>query len=196
MSQCSAASRSDRFQDGQNALVLPGQAARVSAAGHSGLSLSGSGVGPVKQGTPRPAPFEQIRVPKGGLAMPAGSTDGKLVHALGAIDLAHNNCSRRCRPRQERRPHHRSARRRDAGFRERRQTDLRMARSLRLPIEATRQNKLCGATTRFRQAMARQKALARPATAMQPRPVAATPAATATVTQTDLQMALPTALAT
>ena len=79
------------FKTGQNALVLPGQAARVSAAGHSGLSLSGSGVGPVKQGTPRPSPFEQIRVPKGGLAMPAGSTDGKAVHALGAIDLAHNN---------------------------------------------------------------------------------------------------------
>jgi len=79
------------FKSGQNALVIPGQAARVSAAGRSGLSLSGSGVGPVKQGTPRPSPFEQIRVPKGGLAMPAGSTDGKVVHALGAIDLTNNN---------------------------------------------------------------------------------------------------------
>jgi FecR-like protein len=79
------------FKSGQNALVLPGQAARVSSAGRSGLSLSGSGVGPVKQGTPRQSPFEQIRVPKGGLAMPAGSSDGKSVHALGAIDLANNS---------------------------------------------------------------------------------------------------------
>lgn len=74
------------FKSGQNALVLPGQAARVSAAGHSGLSLSGPGAGPVKQGTPRQSPFEQIRVPKGGLAMPANPSDGKSVHALGAID--------------------------------------------------------------------------------------------------------------
>jgi FecR-like protein len=79
------------FKTGQNALVLPGQAARVSVAGRSGLSLSGSGAGPVKQGTPRPSPFEQIRVPKGGLAMPVGPSDGKAVHVLGAIGLANNN---------------------------------------------------------------------------------------------------------
>jgi len=81
------------FKTGQNALVLPGQAAKVSASGRSGLSLSGSGVGPVKQGTPRPSPFEQIRVPKGGFAMRAGTSDGKTVRALGAIDLASNNNS-------------------------------------------------------------------------------------------------------
>jgi len=79
------------FKTGQNALVLPGQAARVSATGHSGLSLSGSGVGPVKPGTPRPSPFDQIRVPKGGLAMPTGPSDGKAVHVLGAIDVANSN---------------------------------------------------------------------------------------------------------
>jgi FecR protein len=79
------------FKTGQNALVLPGQGAHVSATGQGGLSLSGPGVGPVNKGTPRPSPFEQIRVPKGGLAMPAGSPDGKTVHALGAIDLASNS---------------------------------------------------------------------------------------------------------
>jgi FecR-like protein len=79
------------FKTGQNALVLPGQAAKVSAAGNSGLSLSGPGVGPVKQGTPRSSPFEQIRVPKGGLAMPVGTTDSKTVRTLGAIDVASNN---------------------------------------------------------------------------------------------------------
>jgi hypothetical protein len=79
------------FKTGQNALVLPGQSAKVSSSGRSGLSLSGSGVGPVKQGTPRSSPFEQIRVPKGGLAMPAGTTDGKTVRALSAIDVASND---------------------------------------------------------------------------------------------------------
>jgi FecR-like protein len=79
------------FKTGQNALVLPGQGARVSATGQGGLSLNGPGVGPVNKGTPRPSPFDQIRVPKGGFAMPAGSSDGKTVHVLGAVDLASNS---------------------------------------------------------------------------------------------------------
>jgi len=78
------------FRTGQYALVLPGQSAKVSKSGDRGLSLSGPHPGPVKQGTPRTSPFEQIQVPKGGLAAPAGASDGKTV-ALGTMDLPNKN---------------------------------------------------------------------------------------------------------
>jgi hypothetical protein len=78
------------FRTGQYALVLPGQSAKVSKSGDRGLSLSGPHPGPVRQGTPRTSPFEQIQVPKGGLAAPAGASDGKTV-ALGTMDLPNKN---------------------------------------------------------------------------------------------------------
>ena len=63
------------FKSGQVAQVLPGQSARVSRDGSSGLKLSGSGkLGAISQGTPQPSHVAPIRVPKGGLKPP-----GKLV---------------------------------------------------------------------------------------------------------------------
>ena len=41
------------FKTGQYAVVLPGQAARVSTSGHGGLQLSGPGAKNILQGTPR-----------------------------------------------------------------------------------------------------------------------------------------------
>jgi FecR protein/Putative Flp pilus-assembly TadE/G-like len=49
------------FRSGQYALVLPGQAAEVSAQGLVGLSLSGPGtVNPVRQGLPRVPPMHPV----------------------------------------------------------------------------------------------------------------------------------------
>jgi len=80
------------FETGQFALVLPGQAAKVSASGNGGLSLSGSGkLNQIEHGSPRPSPFERVTVPKGGLAMPGDTPNGKTVHALGQIDSANNS---------------------------------------------------------------------------------------------------------
>src|SRR5262249_49772573 len=80
------------FKTGQYTLVLPGQAAKVLASGAGGLSLSGSGkFNPIEHGSPRPSPFERTPVPKGGLAMPTDVSNGKTVHALGAIDAANKS---------------------------------------------------------------------------------------------------------
>src|SRR5690242_7228474 len=80
------------FKTGQFALVLPGQAARVSASGNGGLSLSGSGkLNQIEHGSSRPSPFERVPVPKGGLAMPSDAPNGKTVHALGQIAAAKNS---------------------------------------------------------------------------------------------------------
>ena len=55
------------FKSGQYALVLPGQAAKVSAHGTGGLSLSGSGVlSPIQQGKPRTSPVNPVPIPKEG----------------------------------------------------------------------------------------------------------------------------------
>jgi FecR protein len=76
------------FKSGQFALVLPGQAAKVAATGGGGLILSGPGkLSPIEKGTPRQSPFERVRVPKGGLAMPGDTGNGKSVHVLGAINV-------------------------------------------------------------------------------------------------------------
>jgi FecR protein len=76
------------FKSGQFALVLPGQAAKVAASGGGGLILSGPGkLSPIEKGTPRQSPFERVRVPKGGLAMPGDTGNGKSVHVLGAINV-------------------------------------------------------------------------------------------------------------
>jgi FecR protein len=76
------------FKSGQFALVLPGQAAKVAASGAGGLILGGPGkLSPIEKGTPRQSPFERVRVPKGGLAMPGDTGNGKSVHVLGAINV-------------------------------------------------------------------------------------------------------------
>jgi hypothetical protein len=50
--------------------------------------LSGPGkLSPIEKGTPRQSPFERVRVPKGGLAMPGDTGNGKSVHVLGAINV-------------------------------------------------------------------------------------------------------------
>jgi len=80
------------FKTGQFALVLPGQAAKVSASGNGGLSLSGTGkLNQIEHGSPRPSPFERVPVPKGGLAMPSDAPNGKTVYALGKIDAGNNS---------------------------------------------------------------------------------------------------------
>ena len=76
------------FKTGQIALVLPGQAANVPAAGNHGLTLSGSGkFNPIERGAPRAPSFDRIPVPKNGLAMPTDASNGQSVHALGHIDV-------------------------------------------------------------------------------------------------------------
>src|SRR5450432_3162694 len=62
------------FKSGQYALVLPGQAAKVSVHGPGGLSLSGPGaLSPIQQGKPRTSSVNAVLVPKAGLSAP-GST--------------------------------------------------------------------------------------------------------------------------
>ena len=74
------------FKTGQFVLVLPGQAAKVSATGNGGLSLTGSGkLNTIERGSPRPSPFDRVPVPKGGLAMPSDVPSGKTVLALSQI---------------------------------------------------------------------------------------------------------------
>jgi len=80
------------FKTGKFALVLPGQAAKVSASGNGGLLLSGSGkLNQIEHGSSRPSPFERVPVPKGGLAMPSDAPNGKTVHALAQIDAANKS---------------------------------------------------------------------------------------------------------
>jgi len=80
------------FKTGQLALVLPGQAAKVTAAGNAGLTLSGTGkFNPIEKGTPRTPSFDRMPVPKGGFAQPADTPAGKTTHALGKIDSAQNS---------------------------------------------------------------------------------------------------------
>jgi hypothetical protein len=63
------------FKSGQYALVLPGQAAKVSARGSGGLSLTGKGrLSPVERGKPRATSVQAMAVPKSGLT-PARASD-------------------------------------------------------------------------------------------------------------------------
>ena len=56
------------LKSGKFALVLPGQAATVSAEGAGGLSLNGSGtLKPIQQGSPRSALVNAAAVPKEGV---------------------------------------------------------------------------------------------------------------------------------
>jgi len=59
------------FKTGQNVLVMPGQAASVSAQGAGGLKLQGAGpFSPIQQGAPRSSSLRALIVPKGGLKGP------------------------------------------------------------------------------------------------------------------------------
>jgi hypothetical protein len=78
------------FKSGQYALVLPGQNARVSALGSSGLSVRGAGtLGPVQNGSPRVQPVQPVPVPKGGLSAPRKAQNGQTVHALADLRNMH-----------------------------------------------------------------------------------------------------------
>ena len=68
------------FKSGQIAQVLPGQMAKVFAAGQAGLSLSGSGTFlPIEHAQPRAPSVEKIVVPRAGFSAPR-ATDG--VHVM------------------------------------------------------------------------------------------------------------------
>lgn len=72
------------FKSGQIAQVLAGQAAKVSASGQTGLSLSGSGTfRPIEHGQPRAPSIEKIVVPRGGFTAPR-TADGLQVRNLNA----------------------------------------------------------------------------------------------------------------
>jgi hypothetical protein len=71
------------FKSGQFALVLPGQAARVSAQGNGGLTLSGSGTfNPIEKGTPRASSVTRVPVPRAGLTAPGRPAEGLRVLKL------------------------------------------------------------------------------------------------------------------
>ncbi len=78
------------FKSGQFALVLPGQAAKVSAQGPGGLSLSGTGTfNPIEKGEPRASSVHPVQVPKEGLTVP-GSTpkaQTRIASPLGDVKL-------------------------------------------------------------------------------------------------------------
>lgn len=79
-------------RSGQYALVMPGQAARVSAQGRAGLSLSGPGsLSPILQGTPRASSVAPVPVPAGGLTPPrdAAKANGglRIGSAIGDVKL-------------------------------------------------------------------------------------------------------------
>jgi hypothetical protein len=78
------------FKTGRHALVLPGQAAKVSARGSGGLFLNGPGVlSQILKGQPRASSVKLVPVPKEGLAAPDGLPKGqqiRVVLAMGAVD--------------------------------------------------------------------------------------------------------------
>ena len=77
------------FKSGQFALVLPGQAARVSAQGNGGLSLSGGGkLNPIEKGTPRPSSLTRVAVPKSGLTAPQSVSKESVRALAGSSQVA------------------------------------------------------------------------------------------------------------
>jgi len=74
------------LKSGQYAIVLPGQAASVSAQGQPGLSLSGSGtLNPIQQGTPRQSWVPPLTVAPEDLAAPDGTANGTKVRDASAL---------------------------------------------------------------------------------------------------------------
>jgi hypothetical protein len=74
------------LKSGQYALVLPGQAAKVSGQGRGGLSLSGTGTfNPIEKGEPRPSSVKLVPVPKEGLSAPGDGPRGQQVRMASAI---------------------------------------------------------------------------------------------------------------
>jgi hypothetical protein len=78
------------FKTGRHALVLPGQAAKVSARGPGGLFLNGPGaLSQILKGQPRASLVKLVPVPKEGLAAPGDLPKGqqiRVVSAIGALD--------------------------------------------------------------------------------------------------------------
>jgi hypothetical protein len=79
------------FRSGQIAQVLPGQTAKVSASGQTGLSLSGSGTfRPIEPGQPRAPVIDKVMVPRGGFNAPR-TADGVQVKNLNAFGHGHGD---------------------------------------------------------------------------------------------------------
>jgi hypothetical protein len=75
------------FKSGQQIVLLPGQAAKASVDGSTGLLLSGKGqFNPVEQGRPRASGLRALSVPKGGLRPPVlgGKEPGKAASGVQA----------------------------------------------------------------------------------------------------------------
>ena len=79
------------FKSGQYALVLPGQAAKVSTHGTGGLSLSGSGVlSPIQQGKPTTSPVNTVPMPKAPYSVQASTPNTqplRITAPLGEVKL-------------------------------------------------------------------------------------------------------------
>jgi hypothetical protein len=68
------------FKSGQQIVLLPGQAAKVSASGPGGLVLSGKGrFNAIEQGKPRVPALRALSIPKGGLRAPNLGSSGNAV---------------------------------------------------------------------------------------------------------------------
>jgi hypothetical protein len=68
------------FKSGQQIVLLPGQAAKVSANGPGGLVLSGKGrFNAIEQGKPRVPGLRAMSIPKGGLRAPNLGSSGNAV---------------------------------------------------------------------------------------------------------------------
>ena len=71
------------FKSGQYALVQPGQTAKVSNEGPSGLSLSGSGtLSAIQQGPPRKSSVVPVLIPKEGLSASVSTPKGQQIRLV------------------------------------------------------------------------------------------------------------------
>lgn len=78
------------FKSGKVALVLPGQAARVSAHGGGGLTLSGSGtLNPIKSGTPRAPSVTPVLMPGHDLPPMRSTSNGSPLHIAAPLGEVH-----------------------------------------------------------------------------------------------------------
>jgi hypothetical protein len=79
------------FRSGQIALVMPGQAAKVSVQGPGGLSLSGTGTfNPIEKGEPHASSVHPVQVPKDGLTAPGSTPKApqmRIASPLGDVKL-------------------------------------------------------------------------------------------------------------
>ena len=76
------------FKSSQFALVLPGQAAAVSAHGSGGLSLSGAGsLNPIQKGEPRPSSVMPVPVSREALSGTPNGQRMRIASPLGDVQL-------------------------------------------------------------------------------------------------------------